>query len=550
HNYDFSRKEVYNIERESLNWSSTEKQLNDEWRKLIKSQYLNLKLNDKDSAEIIKVLTKRFDQLKKSVKQYREDDVFQLFMNVVAECFDPHTNYFGPILSERFRQNLSLSLEGIGARLVTEDDFTTIYEVLPGGPAFKSKKLKPNDKILAVAQGENGEFEDVVGWRLDDVVELIKGPKGTVVRLKILPEEEGLSGITYELTLIREKIKIEDQAAIKEVFSIRKNGKDLKVGVIEIPGFYMDFEAYNKKDPNYNSTTRDVRKLIEELKSEGIDGLMIDLRNNGGGSLQEAIELTGLFIKRGPVVQVRNSINQIEIMQDEDETILWDGPLTVLINRFSASASEIFAGAIQDYNRGMIVGEQTYGKGTVQSVVGINQFMPAESIELGELKLTLQKFYRVTGSSTQHKGVTPDISLPSAFSAEEFGESSEPSALPWDKIGNTTFQIRSDISEGLKQEILNDYSRRLKNDPDLNKLVEEVNQLKESMSEKEVSLNEKERRELMELAKTKNDKANLPDKESIQKEGSQMPADQIKIDDGYKREGVIVLSEIILAKKG
>src|SRR5690606_31941281 len=281
-------------------------------------------------------------------------------------------NYLSPRAADLFKQSMSLSLEGIGARLQTENDYTKVAEVIPGGPAEKSKLIQPNDRIVAVGQGETGELVDVIGWRIDEVVKLIKGPKGTTVRLSILPMETGINGKPKTIMLIRDKIKLEDQKAKKTVINYEKNGKPVKLGVVTLPSFYMDFDAYQKGDPDYTSTTRDVQKLIQELQNEKIDGLVLDLRNNGGGSLSEAIDLTGLFIKDGPVVQVKNSANRIEVGLDENPSIVYNGPMVVLTNRFSASASEIFAGAIQDYHRGVVVGESTYGKGTVQTVIHLD----------------------------------------------------------------------------------------------------------------------------------------------------------------------------------
>src|ERR1043166_4512579 len=339
---------------------------------------------------------------------------------------------------------MSLSLEGIGASLQTENDYTKVARILPGGDADKSGKLHANDFIIGVAQGKDGEMIDVIGWRLDDVVKLIKGPKGTLVRLLILPAATGISGPSSEITLVRDKIKLEDQAAKKSLIKYRANNKDMKLGVITLPGFYMDFDAYQRGDRDYRSTTRDVKKLIDELKKENIDGLVMDLRNNGGGSLMEAIDLTGLFIKDGPVVQVRSSNDQVQVGEDDDKSVAYSGPLVVLTNRFSASASEIFAGAIQDYHRGIIAGESTYGKGTVQRVQDLKQLLNEKNYPVGELKYTFQKFYRVSGSSTQHKGVEPDIKLPTYLDAQQYGESANLSALPWDVIGAASFQKTAD----------------------------------------------------------------------------------------------------------
>lgn len=545
--FDFTLDEYYEADREDAPYAQTEEELDNLWRKVIKNQYLGLKLAGKEPEEIVSTLTDRYQRLVDTFSKYRNEDVFQLYMNSVAEAYDPHTNYFSPSQSERFRQDISLSLEGIGARLSTESDYTKIVEVLPGGPAFKSNSLKAGDRIVGVGQKEKGNIQNVIGWRVDDVVKLIKGPKGTFVRLEILPLEEGVDGPTKIVTMQREKIKLEDQAAEKKVYDIIRDGQAYKMGVITIPSFYMDFEAYKKGDPNYNSTTKDVRGFLEQMKDEGVDGLLIDLRNNGGGSLKEAIELTGLFIDQGPVVQVKNSVNEIEIAEDEDEGIAWAGPLTVLINRFSASASEIFSGAIQDYERGIVVGEQTFGKGTVQSVVPLSRFIPKEKNELGQVKLTLQKFYRVTGSSTQHEGVSPDITFPSAFKASEFGESSKPSALPWDKIDRATFRTSKNINPEIIAKINSGYEQRLKSDPHLLMLKGEVEDMVRVLEESRISLNEQKRKTQQEEGdKRKAERINLDTDIVIEGKGS----DKIEIDDEYLREGIIILSEVINSSIG
>ncbi|MDH5380189.1 MAG: carboxy terminal-processing peptidase [Cyclobacteriaceae bacterium] len=550
YNYNFSVDEYYETDRDNEKWSESKEELNDIWRKLIKSQVLSMKLADKKPEDIKKTLKERYERLSKSVLQYRSEDVFQLFMNQVASSYDPHSNYFSPVTSDRFKQSMSLSLEGIGARLVTDNDYTKVVEVLPGGPAFKGKVLKASDRIISVGQGKTNEEEmvNVIGWRIDDVVKLIKGPKGTWVRLEILPAESGIDGATVILTMQREKIKLEDQAAISQVIPVKKDGRDYKIGIISIPSFYMDYEAYSKGDKNYNSTTRDVKKFLTDFQANNIDGVVIDLRNNGGGSLMEAIELTGLFITEGPVVQIRDIENKVEVGEDEDKSISWKGPLTVITNRMSASASEIFSGAIQDYKRGVIIGEQTYGKGTVQTVVDLQRFINDPDAELGHLKLTLQKFYRINGSSTQHKGVTPDVNLPSAMDADEYGESSEAAALPWDQIKSTKYKETGNISKELISQINERYSARLNNDVYLKELVEDVNEMKNSMVETKISLNENQRREenkQEELKRTQREKLTAV----IDIEGKEQ-TDDIPKDDEYLREAIIILAEVINSSLG
>lgn len=544
--YDYSVDESYQTERENEPWAKDKSELNELWRKIIKSQTLSLKLSDRDEKEIQENITKRYRRFQKNVDQYTSEDVFELYMNTVAEAFDPHTNYFSPRTSDRFKQNMSLSLEGIGARLQMDNDFTKIVQIMPGGPAEKSGLLHDNDRIVGVAQGADGEMVDVIGWRLDDVVQLIKGPKGTTVRLEILEAKNGMNSKPTEITLVRDKIKIEDLEAKAEVISFNDDGQTHRVGVITLPGFYMDFEAYQNGDPNYNSTTRDVKRLIVELKEKGVDGLMVDLRNNGGGSLAEAIDLTGLFIEDGPVVQVKTSGNRIEVGKDEDPELLWDGPLAVMINRFSASASEIFAGAIQDYGRGVVIGEQTFGKGTVQNVIDLGRYIEVpEGEKVGQLKLTLQKFYRVTGSSTQHLGVNPDINLPSAFDASEFGESANPSALPWDQIAGTKYDLTNDVSSRLIAQLNNNYNNRLNTDPDLKTLVEETVELKQNLARTEISLNEEVRKAQMEEAEERKAKRTGLSGTKVDTETKTSQGETLQLDDKYLKEGIIILSHII-----
>jgi carboxyl-terminal processing protease len=548
-NFDFSVDEFYESDRDKEPWCKNESELNEIWRKLIKNQALSLKLAGKEQPEIGKTLKERYERLIKSyTRDVNAEDIFGIYMNTITEAYDPHTNYFSPSAADRFKQSISLSLEGIGARLQTDNDFTKVVEVLPGGPAEKSGMIKVNDKIVGVGQGETGEIVDVIGWRIDDVVKLIKGPKGTKVKLHILQGETGVSGKPKELVLVRDKIKLEDAQAKKTTINYQKNGKALKLGVITLPSFYMDFEAYQKGDPNYNSTTRDVQKLVKELQTEGMDGLVLDLRNNGGGSLAEAIDLTGIFIKNGPVVQVKNSANRIEVGKDEDPSVVYNGPLVVLTNRFSASASEIFAGAIQDYHRGVVVGESTYGKGTVQTVIDLDRFINDPSNEVGQLKLTFQKFYRVTGSSTQHKGVTPDIKLPTALDPEQFGESSSPSALPWDEIRGTLFQKTPVISDRVIAGLNKSYNDRLKSDISLSRFADETEEARKNFQETKISLNETKRKKQMEEAERKAASRKLNTK--ITGKESLPSADLNEVDDEYLREGLFVLGDLITTKIG
>lgn len=545
--FDYTADEYYETDRDKEPWETSTEELNDVWRKIIKSQALSLKLAGKKQPEITETLKSRYERFTKFFTQFNSEDVFSIYMNSITESYDPHTNYFSPQQSDLFKQQMTLSLEGIGAQLQSENDYTKVVNILPGGDAQKSGKVNVNDLIIGVAQGKSGEMVDVVGWRLDDVVKLIKGPKGTTVRLLILPAKTGVNGPSVEVTLIRDKIKLEDKAAKKEIINYQSNGKVLKLGVISLPSFYMDYEAYQKGDPDFRSTTRDVKKLVGELKAEGVDGIVMDLRNNGGGSLPEAVDLTGLFIKEGPVVQVRNSIGKVEVLPDDDKEVFYGGPMVVLTNRFSASASEIFAGAIQDYQRGVVVGESTYGKGTVQTVLDLNRFIN-EKEKVGELKITFQKFYRVTGSSTQHKGVNPDISLPSAYDAEHYGESASPSALPWDVINPTSFQKTSQVNKSMMDALSTAYLDRTKFDKSLKKYINETDQLKKNLTETQVSLNEVKRKaEMQEVERLKS--SEKLDTKVISKEGL-TEGDPLPLDDEYLREGLLILGDLIKRRIG
>ena len=548
-NFDYTKDEYYETDRSKEPWPKTEAEMNDIWRKTIKNQALSLKLTGKKPEEIQKTLKERYERLVKTyTRDINSEDIFSMYMNSITESYDPHTNYMSPSMAERFKQSISLSLEGIGARLQTENDYTKVVEILPGGPAEKSKLLKVNDRIVSVGQGEKGEMVDVIGWRIDDVVKLIKGPKGTKVRLGILPAETGVGGPVKEFVLVRDKIKLEELQAKKQMINYEKDGKTLQLGVITLPSFYMDYDAYQKGDPNYNSTTRDVQRLVKELERDGMDGLVLDLRNNGGGSLAEAIALTGIFIKNGPVVQVKNSANKIEVGADDDPTIVYNGPLVVLTNRFSASASEIFAGAMQDYNRGVVVGESTYGKGTVQTVIDLGKFINDPGNEVGQLKLTFQKFYRVTGSSTQHRGVMPDIKLPTALDPQQFGESSQPSALPWDEIRGTLYQKTPLVNNRVIAELNKSYSNRLKTDPTLGRFLDSTAVAKKNMKDTRISLNEAVRRKEMEEAQKRAAQVKL--NTNITGKEQPVTTDLNELNDEYLREGLFVLRDLITSKIG
>lgn len=496
---DFTADDSYSPNRDKLNWAEDVSALNDYWRKDLKRQILDEKINTKKAdTTIVRELKDRFKRSEKYMTRAKSEDVFQAFMNAYTESIDPHTSYMIPKTASEFNKDMAQSFEGIGATLRLEGDYVTIMELIPGGPAFRSKLISPKDRIVGVAQGDEGAFTDIIGWFTDDAVKLIRGPKATVVRLKILKGGAATGTPPVEIRLVREKIKIEEQTAKKEIISQGTT----KIGLITIPMFYRDFEGARSKEQDFKSTSGDVKKFLNEFKKEGgVDAVLIDLRNNGGGSLLEAIDLTGLFISKGPVVQRKNSEGQISTEEDRNAEVAYDGPLAIMINRFSASASEIFAAAIQDYKRGIIIGEQSYGKGTVQSVVDLTRYMGGNE-PAGQLKITLEKFYRITGSSTQHKGVSPDFSLPSAFTAEEYGESSQKSALPWDKISTSNFQVLQNVNSTLLNKLNANFQVRLKTNAELVKLKTDTEKFKKFKEKNIISLQwDKRKKELEELKK-------------------------------------------------
>ncbi len=501
---DFKVDETYSPDREKATWAKTSAELDNIWRKAIKSTLLDWKISGKQDTTAVKDLKERYKRSEKYFDKTKSEDVFQQFMNSFTESVDPHTTYFIPKTASTFNQEMSQSFEGIGATLRNEGDYVQIVDLIVGGPAFRSKQLNPKDRIVAVAQGDDKPYQDIVGWFTDDAVKLIKGPKSTVVRLKILSADAPLGAVPKEVRLVREKIKLEEGTAKKEVLNFSRDGKEYKYGLITIPLFYRDFEGARSGEQGFKSTTADVKRYLNELKAEKVDGVIVDLRNNGGGSLTEAVSLTGLFITQGPVVQRKQSDGEISAEYDRDPSITYDGPVSVLVNRFSASASEIFAGAIQDYKRGLVIGEQTYGKGTVQSLIDLERFLKGEPEGVGQLKITMEKFYRITGSSTQHKGVTPDIELPSSFSASEFGESSQPSALPWDMIASTKYNLTNKVTDKEIAFLRSRVQERLKTETDLKKLLTEIENYKKAKEKKTVSLQEEKRRKEIEEQKKKN----------------------------------------------
>jgi carboxyl-terminal processing protease len=491
--FDFTIDEYFEPDREKEPYANTVEELNEIWRKRLKNEALNLKLAGKDWNEIQTTLKKRYSNRRKRYEQFVSEDVFQSFINALSRTYDPHTGYLSPMSSENFGIDMSLSFEGIGAQLTTEDDYTKVVRILPGGPASRSKELGPNDKIVGVAQGEDGEMTDVIGMRLDDVVQLIRGPKGTTVRLEIIPANSTPGSPTKEIRLVRDKVILSEREARSKTLEMEYEGRTYKIGVITIPTFYADLAAQQRGEKKYKSTTRDVRGLLKDLKKEQIDGLLIDLRQNGGGSLQEAIELTGLFITEGPVVQVRDSIGRAKVERDPDPAIVYDGPMAVLVDRFSASASEIFSAAIQDYGRGVIIGSQTFGKGTVQNLLDLNRFIRFDDEKFGQLKVTIAKFYRITGGTTQNRGVIPDIFFPSIYDQMDFGESAQVNALPWDQISATSFRPEDQVSKFLSALRLKSKKRTAKN-PEFQYLREDIERYKHQTEKNAISLQEAKRK--------------------------------------------------------
>ncbi|MBF8694309.1 carboxy terminal-processing peptidase [Pseudomonas fulva] len=481
---DFTVNETLLIDRKDAPWLKDQAALDELWRKRVKDEVLRQKIAGKEPKQIQETLIKRYKNQLARLDQTRAEDIFQAYINTFAQSYDPHTNYLSPDNAENFDINMSLSLEGIGAVLQSDNDQVKIVRLVPAGPAAKTKQVAPADKIIGVAQG-NKEMVDVVGWRLDEVVKLIRGPKGSVVRLEIIPASNAPSDQTSKIVSItREAVKLEEQAAKKSVLKLKQDGRDYKLGIIEIPAFYLDFKAYRAGDPEYKSTTRDVKKLLTELQKEKVDGVVIDLRNNGGGSLQEATELTSLFIEKGPTVLVRNSDGRVDVLEDENPGAFYKGPLALLVNRLSASASEIFAGAMQDYHRALIIGGQTFGKGTVQTIQPLNH---------GELKLTLAKFYRVSGQSTQHQGVLPDIDYPSIIDTKEIGESALPEAMPWDTIRPVVKPAVDPFKPYLAQ-LKAQHQARSDKDAEFIYIRDRLALTQKLMTEKTVSLNEQARR--------------------------------------------------------
>ncbi|CAN7659662.1 carboxy terminal-processing peptidase [Neorhizobium tomejilense] len=491
--FDFSVREDYSLSRDKEPWPKSEEQSNDLWRKRVKGDWLRLKLAGQADAAIRDTLDKRYKNILERVYTYKSDDAFQSFMGAYTTSVDPHTDYFGAAASANFDISMKLSLVGIGAVLQERDGYTTVRELVPGGPAQLSGMLAVGDRIVGVGQGDDGAIKEVVGTRLDEVVQMIRGAKNSVVRLDVLPADGGENGSRRVISLVRDKISLEKQAAKKTILPLEDRGVARRIGVITLPAFYEDFEARRKGEKDYRSASRDVAKLLGELKREKVDGVLIDLRDNGGGSLAEAIDLTGLFVGKGPVVQQRDADGKIKVESDDLPTPAWTGPLGVLINRGSASASEIFAAAIQDYGRGVIVGEPSFGKGTVQTVVDLDQVAHNSKPKFGQLKLTIAQFFRVDGGTTQLRGVTPDISLPGLSDPKTLGEASYDNALPWGQIKPANYAAASNRS-GLLQQLQSRHDARVQSDRDFQRFAEDAAELKVQREKRVISLNEVERR--------------------------------------------------------
>ncbi|MCG6983900.1 MAG: carboxy terminal-processing peptidase [Thiocapsa sp.] len=492
--FDFDRDEAFQLDSPDTAWAVDGAELDERWRKRVKNDFLTLRMTGKSDEEIRDRLRKRYDGLLRRTQQFDGDDVFQTFMNAFTQTLEPHTSYMSPSTSENFDISMKLSLEGIGAVLRSDNEYTVIQSTVPGGPARESGQVLTGDRIVGVGQGLDGPVEDVVGWRLQDVVDKIRGPKGSVVRLQLLPKSAATTGRAREIALVRNEIKLEDQAAKGFVLDDLSNAPGTRIGVIEIPAFYRDFQAEGTGDRNFRSTTRDVRHLIDDLAGQDVAGIVIDLRGNGGGSLAEATSLTGLFIDTGPVVQVKDAFGKVEVETDPEPGVAYRGPLAVLVDRDSASASEIFAGAIQDYGRGLVIGEPTFGKGTVQTLIDLNRYVPGEQNDLGRLRLTMAEFFRISGGSTQLRGVEPDIRFPTADYMLDHGERSLDNALPWTRIRPADYKkVGSQSVELLALQSAS--ADRISRDPGFKLLVERSKLMRDIEAETQVSLREDVRRD-------------------------------------------------------
>jgi len=540
-NYDFSTDESFSPYDDNAQWAANATELDELWRKRLKNNVLDLRLAGKNNADIAELLKKRFDHQLKRLQRTNSDDAFDLYMNIVTKSYDPHTNYLAPHQSDNFTISMSRSLEGIGAVLQYDQEFTKVVRLVPGGPADDAGDLQPADRIVGVAQGED-EIVNVIGWRLDEVVNLIRGPKDTVVRLQIIPSTAAANQPPTEISIVRNRVELEDQKAKKQIIEIPEQAGARKIGIINIPDFYMDFDAYQRQDPNYVSTTRDVRRLLEELKKEQVDGVIIDLRNNGGGSLPEVNSLVGLFIDKGATVQIKDRNGRVNVLSDYDAGVTYDGPLAVMVNRLSASASEIFAGAIQDYQRGIVLGSQTFGKGTVQTLIPLRQ---------GQLKITRSKFYRISGATTQNQGVLPDIHFPGIIDVSEIGENVLDNALPWDTIRPVLHRKSGQIQPHIAQ--LEDlHNNRIKTNADYQYRLDQIKKIEENRQQTLVSLNETQRKQQqsdfeswqLALENTRREAKGL-DKIDTLSELDDVANKDLTSNDPYLMEGAHILTDFI-----
>ncbi len=553
--FDFSIKESFRFDRRDDDWLGNVIDLNELWRKRVKNDVLNLKLAGKKSDDIKKTLSERYNRILSSTLQLDSNDIFQTFINAYTTSVEPHTAYFSPRISENFDISMRLSLEGIGAVLRSESEYTQVVRIITGGPADLDGRLGSDDRIIGVGQNTDGEIVDVIGWRLDDVVDLIRGPKNTTLKLEVLPKGVGIEGPSKLITLTRDKIKLEEQDASSTIIDIPET--NTKIGVIKLPTFYIDFAAQAEGQNDYKSTSRDVRKLIDNMVKENIDGLIIDLRGNGGGSLSEALELTGFFIDEGPVVQTKDATGKVEINYDPESGIVYPGPLAVLVDRESASASEIFAGAIQDYHRGIIIGETTFGKGTVQNVIDLNRFLQEDNEDYGRLKTTIAQFFRISGSSNQYKGVIPDIIFPTTkYTDESVGERAYENALPWDQVMPAKFYPTKAPIEFFETAKIQ-HEKRIKENKLFQLILDDINSKQKNNSKKEISLLETER--MIEREKTEETKRNIEN--TIRHERGLPPIDNLEnisdksddksIDpiDVLLKEAAKILNDLIVPQK-
>ena len=546
---DFSVKEFLYFDRKKLDWLDDLNQMDNYWRKKIKNAILNLKILGKEWESNKEVLNKRYRRYQKTINQFNSEDVFEIFINSYSELYDPHTNYFSPINADRFEITMSKTFEGIGARLQQDVEYTTIYQIMPGGPAYRNKELEKGDRIIGVAQGDDGDFEDIIGWRLDDVVNKIKGPKESVVRLLVLKKESQIDDYPDTVRLIRDRVDVVDEDATFDVVPFDTKDKLFNIGIIKIPSFYVNFEEAQKGFQNYKSVTRDVKKCIDSLINYSVDGIIIDLRNNGGGSLQEAIDLTGLFIETGPVVQIKSSSGRIEIEKDFDKRIHYNGPLLVLNNSFTASSSEIFSGALKDYNRGLIVGESTFGKGTVQNLLDLDRFFPKSDLKFGQLKITLAKYYRINGGSTQKIGVKPHVLFPNIYDRDIYTENSRKNALEWDKIRDISFDNKDYISQPLVNHLNSQFLQESKSDSSLINYLSYVIKTEENRKKNKISLNYETR-----LNEKKSNDSKSNSLETSIKISEIFPIEEEKLldkikSDLYLRESVKLFVEMITFKE-